>query len=98
MEPLIPDGAYCLFRGPVEGTRSAVSAALVQYRDLTDPDTGESYTVKRYESKKLQHEDGTWEHEEIRLLPYNPEYAPIVLKNVSPGEFAVIAEFLEILR
>lgn len=98
MEPLIPDGAYCLFRGPVEGSRSSVTAVLVQHRDITDADTGESYTVKRYRSKKFQRDDGTLEHEEISLLPCNPEYAPILLKNVPPGEFAVIAEFLEVLR
>ncbi len=82
----------------MEGTRSSVTAVLVQHRDITDADTGESYTVKRYRSKKFERDDGTWEHEEISLLPCNPEYAPILLKNVPPGEFAVIAEFLEVLR
>ena len=44
MEPAIPDGAWCLFRAPVEGTRQ-VKTVLVQLRDGTDPETGERYTA-----------------------------------------------------
>jgi phage repressor protein C with HTH and peptisase S24 domain len=35
MEPTIPDGSWCLFRGPVEGTRQG-KTVLVQLRDATD--------------------------------------------------------------
>lgn len=49
MEPVIPDGAYCLFAAPVTGTRQG-KTVLVQLLDATDPETGERYTVKRYES------------------------------------------------
>ena len=47
MEPAIPDGAWCLFRAPVDGTRQG-KIVLVQLRDATDPETGLRYTVKRY--------------------------------------------------
>ena len=52
MEPAIPDGAWCLFRAPVAGTRQG-KTVLVQLRDATDPETGQRYTVKRYKSEKV---------------------------------------------
>jgi hypothetical protein len=62
MEPAIPDGAYCLFAAPVTGTRQG-KTVLVQLRDATDPETGERYTVKRYESEKT--ETPLWRHARI---------------------------------
>jgi len=53
MEPAIPDGAWCLFRAPVEGTRQC-KTVLVQLRDATDPETGQRYTVERYESERAK--------------------------------------------
>ena len=51
MEPRIPDGSWCLFRAPVEGTRQG-KTVLVELRDDTDPETNQRYTVKRYKSEK----------------------------------------------
>ncbi|HSV31457.1 MAG TPA: type I restriction endonuclease [Atribacteraceae bacterium] len=96
MEPRIPDGAWCLFQSPVEGTRQG-RIVLVQHRDIHDPETGGSYTVKRYESKKESDGDGGWRHTEIRLLPENPGFAPIILRQVHDDEFRVIAEVIEVL-
>jgi type I restriction enzyme R subunit len=95
MEPAIPDGAYCLFRAPVEGTRQG-KTVLVQLRDAADPETGERYTVKRYESEKGATEDG-WRHERITLRPLNPAFDPIVLAGRDEGELQLIAEFIETL-
>ena len=67
MEPAICDGAYCLFRAPVEGTRQG-RIVLVQLRDTTDPETGQRYTVKRYQSEKTTEGD-SWRHEKITLGP-----------------------------
>jgi hypothetical protein len=39
MMPQIPDGAWCLFRAPVEGTRQG-KIVLVELRDSVDPETG----------------------------------------------------------
>jgi len=97
MEPRIPDGGWCLFRSPVEGTRQG-RVVLVQHRDIDDPETGGSYTVKRYESKKESDGTGSWQHTEIRLLPENPDFAPIILREVRDDEFHVIAEVVEVLR
>ncbi|TAK24845.1 MAG: type I restriction endonuclease subunit R [Chloroflexota bacterium] len=55
MEPQIPDGAFCLFASPVTGTRQG-RTVLVQLRDAADPETGNRYTVKRYEKR----EGGGW--------------------------------------
>jgi SOS-response transcriptional repressor LexA len=95
MEPLIPDGSYCLFRAPVEGTRAG-KIVLVQLRDVDDPETRQRYTVKKYESQKAVTGD-SWRHERITLRPVNPEFDPIVLTGTDEDEVQVIAEFLEVL-
>jgi predicted helicase/SOS-response transcriptional repressor LexA len=95
MEPAIPDGAYCLFRAPVEGTRLG-KTVLVQFRDAKDPETGERYTVKRYESLKPQKGD-SWRHERITLKPANHDFEPIVLEDAEEGALQVVAEMIEVL-
>ena len=96
MEPAIRDGAWCLFRGPVEGTRQG-KIVLVQLRDATDPETGQRYTVKRYKSEKAQDGD-TWRHEKITLEPVNPDFKPIVLTGGEEDELQVVAELIDVLR
>lgn len=95
MEPAIPDGAWCLFRAPVEGTRQG-KTVLVQLRDASDPETGQRYTVKRYESEKVRDGD-TWRHAQITLKPANPDFDPIVLSSEDEGELQVVAELVEVL-
>jgi SOS-response transcriptional repressor LexA len=96
MEPAIPDGSYCLFAAPVTGTRQG-RTVLVQLRDDKDPETGERYTVKRYESEKIAAEGGTWRHVKITLKPNNPEFQPIELTCDDEGTVSVVAEFVEVL-
>jgi ATP-dependent helicase YprA (DUF1998 family) len=96
MEPGIRDGAYCLFAGPVAGTRQG-RTVLVQLHDATDPETGGRYTVKRYESEKVTSADGTWRHLKVTLRPTNPEFQPIELTNEDEDTVLVIAELLEVL-
>ncbi len=95
MEPAIPDGAYCLFAAPVEGTRQG-KTVLVQLRDATDPETGERYTVKRYESEKTGAGD-SWRHATITLKPINPDFDPMVLKGADEDQLQVVAELVEVL-
>ena len=95
MEPSIPDGAYCLFSAPVTGARQG-KTVLAQLRDATDPETGERYTVKRYESEKTQAGD-SWRHARITLKPVNPDFAPIVLTGAEEGRVQVVAELVEVL-
>ncbi len=95
MEPAIPDGSWCLFRGPVEGSRQGKSV-LVQLRDATDPETGQHYTVKRYRSEKEKRGE-SWRHERITLEPANPEFESIVISGAKDDELRVIAELVEVL-
>ena len=95
MEPIIPDGAHCLFRAPVEGTRQG-RIVLVEMRDVADPESGQRYTVKRYESEKVG-DGAAWRHREIRLKPVNPDYEAIVLTGGDEGALRVVAEMVEVL-
>jgi type I restriction enzyme R subunit len=96
MEPAIPDGSYCLFAAPVTGSRQG-RTVLVQLRSAVDPESGHSYTVKRYESEKAAEGDA-WRHTRIRLKPNNPAFAPIELEESDEGAVQVIAELIEVLE
>jgi phage repressor protein C with HTH and peptisase S24 domain len=96
MEPRIPDGSYCVFAAPVEGTRQG-KIVLVQLRDQADHESGERYTVKRYESQKETSADGTWRHTTVTLQPVNTDFAPIVLTTDDEGAIVVIAELVALL-
>jgi SOS-response transcriptional repressor LexA len=96
MEPNIPDGSYCVFAAPVQGTRQG-RIVLAQLRDQSDAETGERYTVKRYQSEKSLREDGIWRHVKVTLKPLNPDYDPIVLTVDEEDAVAVIAELMRVL-
>ena len=97
MEPRIPDRSWCLFRGPVEGSRQG-RIVLVQHQSIHDPESsGGSYTVKRYESEKAGDTE-SWQHTRVTLMPVNPEFEPIVLEAVDEGDVSVVAELIEVLR
>jgi SOS-response transcriptional repressor LexA len=87
MEPLIPDGSLCVFRGPVVGSRQG-KRVLVEQFGVADADA--RYSVKRYTSTK----DEKGEHKSIRLEPLNPEFDAFELAD---GQFRVIAEFVKVL-
>ena len=95
MEPTIPDGAYCLFAAPVGGSRQG-KTVLVQMRDAADPESGERYTVKRYESEKAGDGD-SWRHTRITLNPVNADFEPIVLTGTDDESLQVVAEVVEVL-
>lgn len=98
MEPTIRDGAYCVFRAGVTGTRQH-RILLVQKREFTDPETGGGYTVKRYESTKETTKDG-WRHQSIRLIPDNPDRTAFPVIEFTPEDEAdlrVVAEFVQML-
>lgn len=94
MEPKIPDGAYCLFKGPVEGSRTGRDL-LMQHRSITDPDHGGSYTVKRFDSGKVTGKLTLNRKGTIFLRPLNHEYEPIIFED--ENEIRVIAEVIEVL-
>ena len=65
-------------------------------RDAADPESGERYTVKRYESEKAGGGD-SWQHTKITLNPVNPDFEPIVLTGADEGSLQVVAEVVEVL-
>lgn len=99
MNRRIPNGAWCLFRASPSGTRQG-KVVVVQHRDISDPETGGRYTVKRYASQKAPEEDGSWKHVRITLTPDSdrPEFIPIILTVADHEEtYTVVAEFLLVL-
>ena len=95
MEPAIHDGAFSVFAAPVTGTREG-KTVLAVLRDERDSETGERFTVKRYESRKAPTDD-SWIHGEITLRPVNPAFPPIVISANDGERIAVVAELIEVL-
>ena len=93
MEPKIPDGSLCVFRSEVTGSRQG---RLVLVEQLGGG-SNDRHTVKRYASKKAQREDGTWSHEEITLIPLNPDFEEWTL-DPEEERFRIVAEFVRVLE
>ncbi|HCC57116.1 MAG TPA: hypothetical protein DEQ47_07610 [Solibacterales bacterium] len=96
MQPLIPDGSWCVFRELGAGSRQGKRVLLQQ---LGANDSSAEFTVKRYTSVKRQTSEDEWRHASIRLEPLNPEFEAFDLE---PDEFnrhyRVIAEFVQVLE
>lgn len=92
MEPLIPDGAYCLFQRKQPRLRSDM-AGLFQLHDATDAESGGRFTVKTLQLRSTTGDDG-YERSTL-LVPENPEFSPI---QVTEDNVTFIAEFVEVLR
>ena len=97
MEAAIPDGSWALFRAFMAGeTPGAMNLdnrrVLVQLRDQGDPETGGTYTLKRWRVAKATAEGVR----AIELRPDNPAFKPL---RITPdtGEARVVAEFLEVV-
>lgn len=86
MEPRIPDGAWCLFAQTAGDPQGRT--LLVQHRGIHDADTGTSYTVKRFERLSARR---------VRLLPENPDYEPIELRESDGADVRVVAELIDVL-
>ncbi len=96
MEPMIHSGDLLLFRANPGGSRQG-KIVLAQYRGAADPETGGSFTVKKYTSTKVLSRDGTASHQEITLSPLNPDFEPIVITSRGAGSFRIVAELLRVL-
>lgn len=96
MEPKIHSGDLLLLRAHPGGTRQG-KIVLAQYRGPADPETGGSYTVKRYSSTKVMAPDGQWTHKQVLLSPLNPEFEPIAITASDADHVQVIAELVRIL-
>jgi len=93
MNKVIPNGALCLFRKYSGGSRNG-QIVLVENTNMHDSDFGSCYTVKEYESKKYEDEDG-WKHQSIILKPLSTDssYENIVLEDEDMSTFKVIGTF-----
>ena len=96
MEPTIRDGSYCIFCYDQGGSRNG-KVVLVESRQVTDPETNQKFTIKRYRSEKEALDDDQWRHKKITLSPDNKAFKDIVLENVSSDDFHVVAEFIGVL-
>jgi len=97
MNRRIPNGSWCLFREPSDGSRNG-KVIIVQSRDIQDPDTGGQYTVKIYRSEKAETED-SWSHQRIRLEPDSMDFnfKPITLDPDTVNDLRVMGEFVGII-
>jgi len=95
MEPLIPDGAFCLFQRKAPALRDGMIAA-VQLHGLEDPEHGGRYTVKKL-AVTTERDPATGEMRRRTILePLNPECRPLVVSDES-GDIRLVAEFVEVL-
>ena len=92
MEPLIPDGSWCLFRPCPAGSREG-RIVLVQLGTDGAGENGGRFTVKKYHSEKTVTTDG-WRHDRIQLLPVNPAFEPIEIEPEAAGDMMIVGEYL----
>jgi type III restriction enzyme len=97
MEPTIRDGDFLVFRANPAGTRQG-RVVLAQYRGPADPETGGSFTVKRYSSERVASDEGGWRHSRVTLTPTNPDYQPIILTEQDADSVRIVAELVSVLR
>lgn len=95
MLPTIPDGALCVFRRGVSGSRQGL-VVLAQKVGFTDPETRASFTVKRYHSTKARTEEG-WEHATIELHPDNRDFPVLRFDPGDEDQLTILAEFVGLL-
>jgi superfamily II DNA or RNA helicase/diadenosine tetraphosphate (Ap4A) HIT family hydrolase/HKD family nuclease/SOS-response transcriptional repressor LexA len=96
MEPLIPDGSWCLFRPCPAGSREG-RIVLVQFASLGVGENGGRFTVKKYHAEKTVTADG-WRHDSIQLLPLNPAFEPIGLEPEDASDLMIVGEFVRAIR
>jgi superfamily II DNA or RNA helicase/diadenosine tetraphosphate (Ap4A) HIT family hydrolase/HKD family nuclease/SOS-response transcriptional repressor LexA len=95
MEPLIPDGSWCLFRPCPAGSREG-RIVLVQFASHGAGENGGRFTVKKYHSEKTVNADG-WRHDRIQLLPLNPAFEPIEIEAEAAGDLIIVGEHTQCL-
>lgn len=97
MEPTIPSGSLCLFRIYKGGSRQN-KICLVKARGLKDPETDESFVVKRYKRLTPVAEASSRHQAVIHLISDNKSYPPIILMASQENEVEVLAEFIEVVE
>jgi SOS-response transcriptional repressor LexA len=98
MEPLVADGAWCLFRPYTGGSREGRNL-LVSHQSVSESGFPLGLTLKRYHSEKVVDKStGEWRHTRIELQPLNPEFPSIELAidegDEGTGGVRVVAELV----
>lgn len=98
MNRRIPNGAWCLFKEDQGGSRNG-KIVLVQSSHIQDVETGSSYTVKTYRSKKMRADDQEWKHSKIVLSPMSSvgTFSDIELAGNKLENFEMIGELVAVL-
>lgn len=98
MNRRIANGAWCVWRANPTGSRQG-RVVLAQHGGIHDSELGGRYTVKVYESERVESDDGGWRHARVRLKPDSDDasFEPIVLEDLQEGELRIIAELVEVL-
>jgi DUF2075 family protein len=98
MNRRIPNGSWCLFRSNPQGTRAG-KVVVAQHRSIDDPESGGSYTVKLYDSEKIQTGDDGWRHLSVTLSPdsTDPSFKPLQFDAKDAGAVKIIAEMISVL-
>lgn len=94
MEPEIPDGSLCVFRGNVVGSRQGKRLLVENFAESEAG--GQRYTVKRYYSEKRSSNDGDWTHAVVRFEPLNPEFEAWEISE--DHQCRVLGEFVRVLE
>jgi SOS-response transcriptional repressor LexA len=92
MEPLIPDGSWCLFRPCPAGSREG-RIVLVQLGTDCAGENGGRFTVKQYHSEKTVTAD-SWRHDRVQLLPVNPAFELIEIEPEDASDLMIVGEYL----
>lgn len=59
-----------------------------------DPHTGGCFTLKAWQSEKMQKSDEEWGHTRIILKPINNDFPDIILEPRDEGTVRAVAEFV----
>lgn len=93
MNRRVPNGSWVLFSTDMRGTKQG-RMVLARRDELGDPDDGGRYTLKIYDARKLETEDGpVYERVSLRPDSTDPKFVPIEL-NLENGERPIIAAWV----
>lgn len=101
MNKVIPSGSFCLFKKDSGGSRNG-KIVLVQHYSIQESDFGAGYTVKEYNSKKIEDEvdKSKWKHQSIILKPksYDDSFQDISLKDDELESLSVMGIFICVIN
>jgi type III restriction enzyme len=93
MDPVIPPGAYVLFK-PADEAPTVGDVVLVSNRGLFDSFTGGNWTVRRF-AGVTRSADGEWKHLAVRLNPENSVAPALVLQLEDLVQLGVLGIMVE---